>query len=391
MPIVDMSDMLNHAYRNQYAIGAFDVVSIDFIEGIMGAAEESRAPVILSLAESHFEHYDFELLIAAVERAAQRASVPTAIHLDHGASFEMARRAINLGCNGVMVDATSGGFDANVSLTRQIVEMARGCGITVEGELGYVPGVEGEDAERHPGEILYTTPEEAESYLNATGVDCLAVSIGTVHGRFQGEAQLDYECLDAINNRLGIPLVIHGGTGLTDEQFKRLIQRGVAKINYYTALADAAANSVRLNIEKNPRAGYTGQARDIRNAVKTEALRCIEIWGSAQRADELLKHCRPWQPVDHVIVYNVEGVSEVEVDAMMNEGKRVLSAIPGVREVVCGGAVQETAQYRFTWLVRFAHQVVIDSYRDHPDHIAFADNHFRPVAGNRITIDFVRR
>jgi fructose-bisphosphate aldolase class II len=391
MPIVDMSDMLTHAYRNQYAIGALDVVSIDFIEGVVAAAEHCQAPIILSLAESHFEHYDFELLLAAVEKAAERTSVPVAIHLDHGASFEMAARAINLGCNGVMVDATAGGFEENLSLTRRIAEMAHACGVTVEGELGYVPGVEGEDAERHPGEILYTTPEEAAEYVQATQVDCLAVSIGTVHGRFQGEAQLDFDRLDAINRQLGLPLVIHGGTGLTDAQFRQLIARGVAKINYYTALADAAASSVRTNIQERPRAGYTTQVKDIRQAVRQEAERCIELWGGTNRAEELLKTCRLWQPVEHVIVYNVQGINKAEVKQMMAEGKRVLSTIPGVREVVCGSALQVEASYRYAWLIRFAHPTVIDSYRNHPDHQAFADKLFRPVAGNRLSIDFERQ
>jgi fructose-bisphosphate aldolase class II len=391
MPIVDMSDMLSHAYRNRYAIGAFDVVSIDFIEGVVAAAEHCRAPIILSLAESHFEHYDFELLLAAVEKAAQRTTVPVAIHLDHGATVDMARRAINLGCNGVMVDATAGGFEENLALTRRIAEMAHACGVTVEGELGYVPGVEGEDAERHPGEIRYTTPEEATEYVRATQVDCLAVSIGTVHGRFQGEAQLDFARLEAINNSLGIPLVIHGGTGLTDAQFRQLIERGVAKINYYTALADAAAATVRARVQNNPSAGYTSQVKDIRQAVSKEAVRCIELWGSSGRAEDLLKACRPWQSVEHVIFYNVEGISEIGVEEMMAEGKRVLGAIPGVREVVCGSAVQTEASYRYAWLVRFTHPAVIDSYRNHPDHRAFADNRFRPVAGNRISIDFARK
>ncbi len=316
--------------------------------------------------------------------------MPVAIHLDHGATFDMARRAINLGCNGVMVDATAGGFEENLTLTRRITAMAQACGVTVEGELGYVPGVEGEDAERHPGEILYTTPEEAAEYVRATQVDCLAVSIGTVHGRFQGEAQLDFERLDAINTRLGIPLVIHGGTGLTDAQFRQLIERGVAKINYYTALADAAAATVRARVQENPRAGYTSQVKDIRQAVSKEVIRCIELWGGAGRAEDLLQSCRPWQPVEHVIVYNVEGVSEAEVEDMMAEGKRVLGAIPGVREVVCGSAIQTEASYRYAWLVRFVHPAVIDSYRNHPDHRAFADNRFRPIAGNRISIDFAR-
>jgi fructose-bisphosphate aldolase class II len=290
-----------------------------------------------------------------------------------------------------MVDATAGGFEQNLSLTRKIAEMAHACGVTVEGELGYVPGVEGEDAERHPGEILYTTPEEAAEYVRATGVDCLAVSIGTVHGRFQGEAQLDFERLAAIDRNLGIPLVIHGGTGLTDAQFGQLIERGVCKINYYTALADAAAASVRARVADDPRGGYTSQVKGIRQAVRQEAERCIKLWGGADRAEELLESCRPWQPVEHVIVYNVEGVTETEVERMMAEGKRILGAIPGVREVVCGSAIKAEASYRYAWLIRFAHPAVIDSYRDHPDHQSFADNLFRPIAGNRVSIDFARK
>jgi fructose-bisphosphate aldolase class II len=391
MPIVDMSDMLNHAYRNHYAIAAFDVVSLDFLEAVIGAGEACRAPIILSLAESHFSHYDFELLMAAVEKAAQRTAIPVAIHLDHGASLEMAGRAINLGCNGVMVDATSGGFEENLTLTRRIVEMAHACGVTVEGELGYVPGVEGEDAERHPGEIRYTTPEEATEYVQATQVDCLAVSIGTVHGRFQGEAQLDFERLEAINKTLGIPLVIHGGTGLTDAQFGKLIARGVCKINYYTALSDAAAAAVRSSVVDDPKGGYTRQVKGIRQAIKSEAERCIELWGSARRADQLLNTCHPWKSVEHVIVYNVEGISEDQVMAMMVEGKQVLSEIPGVREVIAGSAVKTDADYQYLWLVRFAHSAVIESYRKHPAHVAFADTHFRPVARKRITIDFARQ
>ena len=146
MPLVDMRDMLNHAYRNGYAIGGFDLVSLDFLEAIVGAAEQCRSPAILSLAQTHFEHYDFELAMAAVEKAAHRATAPLAIHLDHGGSYESAVQAINLGCNGVMVDVSHQPFPSNVAQTQRVVEMARGCGVAVEGELGYVSGVEGEDA-----------------------------------------------------------------------------------------------------------------------------------------------------------------------------------------------------------------------------------------------------
>lgn len=245
MPLVDMKDMLDHAYRNGYAVGAFDLVSLDFLEAILMAAERACSPVILSLAESHFEYYDFELALAATDAGARRAGVPVAIHLDHGASYESAVLGINLGCNGVMVDASHEAFATNAALTRRVSDMAHACGVCVEGELGYVAGVEGEDAAKHPGEVVYTLVDEACAYVERTRVDCLAVSIGTVHGRLRGRPKLDFEQLMRINDAVKLPLVIHGGTGLSDEQFHRLIAHGVTKINYYTALSDAAAEKRR--------------------------------------------------------------------------------------------------------------------------------------------------
>lgn len=390
MALVNMRDMLYHAYHNDYAVGAFDLVSLEFLEGIMDAAERCRAPVILSLAESHFDYFDFELIMPAVEAAARRASVPVAIHLDHGESLDSAVQGINLGCNGIMVDSSHHTLAENIRVTRNIVEMAHACGIPVEGELGYVPGVEGEDAERHPGEIAYTTVEEAKSYVEQTGVDFLAVSIGTVHGRMKGEPNLDYHRLKQINETLKIPLVIHGGTGLNDDQFKRLIACGVTKINYYTALADAAGVHMRDNARIDHRGGYTSLMRGVNAAISVEVERCIRLWESSDRAEELLAECAAWAPVEHVIIYNVTGITEHDVNALMAEGRRVLSAIPGVREVTTGRAVKEDAEYRYTWLIHFCHPAVIDSYRDHPAHVAFADQYFRPVAGNRVSIDYKR-
>jgi fructose-bisphosphate aldolase class II len=385
MALVNMRDMLNHAHRHGYAVGAFDLVSLDFLEAIVKAAETCRAPVILSLAESHFEYFDFELAMAATEIAARRTSVPVAIHLDHGASLQSAIRAIALGCNGVMVDASTRPLAENAEATQAVVAMAHGCGVPVEGELGYVAGVEGEDAERHPGEGIYTSPAEAAEYCSATGVDFLAVSIGTVHGRMRGEPQLDFDRLQAINDALGIPLVIHGGTGLSDSQFRQLIERGIAKINYYTALSDAAAEQIRANVTAAQRSGYTSLVRGIQEPMRAEMERCIHLWGSANRADEVLEACAPWRPVDHLIIYNArEGE---DVGAMMEQGRRVLSAIPGVRHVFTGEAAAGAA-YRYCWNVRFCHPAVIDSYRDHPDHVRFADERFRPIASERISIDF---
>ncbi|PVV17074.1 MAG: fructose-bisphosphate aldolase [gamma proteobacterium symbiont of Ctena orbiculata] len=388
MPLVNMQEMLHHAYGNGYAVGAFDLVNLDFLEGILDAAERCASPVILSLAESHFKYFDFELLLSAVEKAARNASVPVAIHLDHGESLQSAMNAINHGCNGVMVDASHRSLDDNIRTTRSVVEMAHGCGVPVEGELGYVPGVEGEDAERHPGKVSYTTTDQAIHFVETTGIDFLAVSIGTVHGRMRGEAKLDFQRLRDINQALGLPLVIHGGTGLSEDQYRQLITNGVVKINYYTALADAAGAAIRKNVEATENNAFTQLTRGVKAAVSEEAERCIRLWGSAGRATEVLTQCTPWLPVEHLIVYNVNGLDDEGVTEMMAKGRDVLSKIPGVREVATGSAVKTDAAYRYTWLVQFCHPAVIDSYRDHADHVAFADQLFRPVAGERISIDY---
>ena len=388
MPLVNMKEMLQHAYENGYAVGAFDLINLDFLEGILDAAEHCSAPLILSLAESHFDYFDFELLMPAVETAARNSSVPVAIHLDHGESLQSAVNAVNYGCNGIMVDASQAPLSDNIQTTRSVVRTAHGCGVPVEGELGYVPGVEGEDAERHPGEVAYTTVNEARIFVEETGVDFLAVSIGTVHGRMKGEPKLDFERLRQINETLRVPLVIHGGTGLADDQFRQLIANGVAKINYYTALSDAAGAAIRKNAESTEHDAYTSLTRGVQAAVSRETERCMRLWGSAGRAAEVLAQCSPWLPVEHLIIYNVKGLDEDGVTDMMARGRSILSKIPGVREVATGRAIKQDAAYRYTWLVQFCHPAVIDSYRDHPDHVAFADQLFRPVAGERISIDY---
>jgi fructose-bisphosphate aldolase class II len=204
----------------------------------------------------------------------------------------------------------------------------------------------------------------------------------------RGEPRLDFDRLAAINAEIGIPLVIHGGTGLGDDQFRRLIANGVAKINYYTALADAAGVAIRLNAAEPDRNSYTDLTKGVQPAIQAEVERCIALWGGANRADALLEACRPWQEVEHLVIYNSGADDPAQTTAMMAEGRRVLAAIPGVRQVITGTSVREDDRYRHCWLVRFASPAVIDAYRDHPDHQAFANDHFRPVAADRLTIDY---
>ncbi len=388
MALVNMRDMLYHAYENCYAVGAFDLVSLDFLEAVIGSAERCRAPVILSIAEPHFAHYDFELMMPAVEAAAKRASVPVAIQLDHGSNLDSTIKAINLGCNGVMLDASNMDFPDNINTTKAVVDMAHACGVPVVGELGYVGGVEGEGAEQHPGETELTIPSQAKAYVERTGVDFLAVSIGTVQGRMKGRAKLDFSRLKQINQIVDIPLVIHGGSGLNEDQFRRLTSLGVSKINYFTGLSDVAAKTLCERVKSNRTGSFSDLKQGVKEAIGEDVERCLRLWGSAGRAAEVLKQCQPWRPVEHVIIYNVERMTDEQAQAMMAEGRRMLSGIPGVREIFTGQAVKEGSQYKFCWLVRFTDKAVIDSYRIHPDYAVFADNLFLPFVAERISVDF---
>jgi fructose-bisphosphate aldolase, class II len=388
MPLVNMRDMLYHAYENNYAVGAFDLVSLDFLEAVIDAAESCRSAVILSIAEPHFAHYDFELLLPAVEAAAKRASIPVAIQLDHGSSFESLVKAINLGCNGVMFDASNQSLTDNIEQTLAMVEMAHRCGVAVVGELGYVAGIEGQGAEQHPGETAFTIPSEAKAYVERTSVDFLAVSIGTVQGRMDGRAKLDYTRLKQLNQAVNIPLVIHGGSGLNEDQFHKLTLNGVAKIDYYTALSDTAAKAMRSGCKGNPNGSFTDLKKDVKEAICTEVQRCLRQWGSAGRAAEVLEQCTPWLTAEHLIVHNVNADSTEVINRVMDEGKQLLSNIPGVRTVFTGEAIQEKSKYRFCWMVQFTHQDALDNFREHHAFRNFLKMNLTPNVTDFMNIDY---
>lgn len=388
MALVNMRDMIYHAYQHNYAVGAFDLVSLDFLEAVIGAAESCRASIILSIAEPHFEHYDYELLLPAVEAAAQRASVPVAIQLDHGSSMASAINAINRGCNGVMLDASRQELPDNINTTRIVVEMAHQCGVPVTGEVGYVAGDEGEGALLHPGEAAFTVPAEAKAYVERTGVDFLAVSIGTVQGRMKGRAKLDFQRLKLINQGVDVPLVIHGGSGLNEEQFRKLPSMGVAKINYYTALSDIAAEAMRKQSKENPGGSFIELKRDVKEAVGEEVQRCLRLWGCAGRAAEVLTQCRPWAPVEHLIIHGANGLTDQEVRDLIDEGKRLLTAIPGVRSVYTGKSIDESGAYRFCWQLRLTDRGVLDGHSDYREFARFLKDRFQSRINDAVTVDY---
>ncbi len=388
MALVDMRDMLHHAYENSYAVGAFDLVSLDFLEAVIGAAERCRAPVILSIAEPHFAYYDFQLMLPAVEAAARRAAVPVAIQLDHGSGVESAIEAIRLGCNGVMLDASNMSLPDNIKATRAVVEMAHSCGIPVVGEVGYVAGEEGEGAKQHPGASSLTQPAEAKAYVERTGVDFLAVSIGTVQGRMKGRAKLDFQRLKQIRKAVHVPLVIHGGTGLNEDQFRRLTAMGIAKINYFTALSDVAAETMRQRMKSDKQGGFTDLKRGVKEAIGEEVERCLRLWGTAGRAAEVLTQCKPMVPVEQVMAYNIDDVDGERASTLMRRAQEIISTIPGVRDVFVGEALKEGTGYRLYWSVRCVTEVAARSFQEHPDYLAFLRSYFYPYVSDSFSMGY---
>lgn len=388
MPIVNMNDMLHHAYLNGYAVGSFDLINLNYLKGIILAAERTRSPVILSLSEPNFKHSDIELLMPAIEASARKASIPVAIHLDLSTSLESAIHAINLGCNGIMVNASYHSKQENFDIAADVVEMAHGCGVSVEGKLNALPFAKAEHTNNYLMENTYNTSEDIREYLKKTGIDLLDVSFEIMHDNPEKEPGLDFHRLQQINEALGIPLVIQGGIELTNDQYSQLFANGVAKINVSTSLSDFSSTQINKDSKNDILDEYDNLAENIVSIVASQSEHYMQQLKSVKQAEKVLAQCHPWTPVEHLIIYNVQGLNKDEIKWMISEGHRVLSTIPGVREVFAGEAVNENAGYRYTWLVRFCHPSVIDSYRVHHAHTAFADKLFRPVAGERISIDF---
>ena len=377
MPLVNTQHLLQHAYQHGYAVCAFDVVGLESLQAVMAGAEATSAPVIVSVAESHDQQFNPELLLPAVVAAARLSLVPVAIHLDRGRTLQSAIDAVRLGCNGVMVDYSHLGLTQNIASTREVVAMAQSTGIATEGALGRPANVDGQGPK-------VTEPDEAKRYCDETDVDALMVSIGTIVGGTAGAVKPDLDRLAQINRAVGRPLVMDDATARTDGEFQSLIDCGVAKINCSTTLDTAVVQAV----QGGGATRFSDIQQVMRSVIQRQVERCCTIWGGAGRAEAALVACMLWREVEHLIIFNTAGLDEAESVAMIEQGRATLAAIPGVRRVVTGTAVKEGVGYRYSWLVRFASERVIETYRDHPAHLAYADHHFRPVAGERVSIDY---
>lgn len=249
MAFVTSEQMMALADRDGYAIGAFNVENMEMVMAVVKAAEELRAPVILQTTPSTIKYAGLPMYYANVRAAAERASVPIALHLDHGSSFELAMQALRTGYTSIMIDGSKEAFEDNIAVTKRVADACRPSGIPVEAELGKVGGKEDDLECNDPG---YTEPDDAVRFVEETGISSLAVAIGTAHGIYKGEPKLDVERLSQIRKKVSIPLVLHGASGVPDEAVRECIRRGISKVNFATELRIAYSNGIKDYLKENP-------------------------------------------------------------------------------------------------------------------------------------------
>ena len=277
--LVNLNDVLAKAQEGKYAVGLFNTIDSDMLEAAIGAAEELRAPIIVGTAEVLLPFGELKLIAPSVIAAAKRATVPVVVHYDHGLTFERTMEALKLGFTSVMFDASTKDPAVNLAETREVVRIAHAFGATVEGEIGHVGEASNGD---ESAEDMYTTPQEAEDFIKATGVDALAIAIGSAHGVYKSKPKLNIERLKEIRARVNTPLVMHGGSGLSDDDFRNSIREGIAKMNIFTDMCLAGNEAMKEGLEKS--LNYL-EMRNLRvEKIKAAVKAKMELFGCAGKA-----------------------------------------------------------------------------------------------------------
>ena len=277
--LVNLNEVLKKAQKEKYAVGLFNTTDTDMLQAVIEAAEESNSPVILGTAEVLLPYGELKLIAPSVIAAAKRASVPVVVHYDHGLTFERCLEALQLGFSSVMFDGSAKAYGQNIEETKEIVKIAHAFGASVEGEIGHV----GEAAQGDESlENMYTTVAEAKEYLENTGVDALAVAIGSAHGVYKKKPKLNIERLKEIADAVSVPLVLHGGSGLSDDDFKNTIREGIAKVNIFTDLCLAGERAMKDGADK--KLGYL-ETRNLKVEYIKEAVKHkMSLFGSVNKA-----------------------------------------------------------------------------------------------------------
>lgn len=279
--LVNMRDLLQNAQKGNYAVGSFSVANMEMVLGVLKAAEELSAPVILQIAEVRLKQSPLELIGPLMVAAAKNAKTPVAVHFDHGKTKEKINQALELGFTSVMFDGSHLPLEENISQTLDIIKSAREYGASVEAEIGCVGG--SEDGSEDIA-INCTKPEDAVRFAEETGVDALAIAIGNAHGNYKSTPKLRFDILEECARLVSAPLVLHGGTGISPEDFVKCSKTGIKKINIATATFDSVENSVRTCYNENKIKGYYDlQAAEVAGAYEN-AKRHILIFGTDNKA-----------------------------------------------------------------------------------------------------------
>lgn len=277
-------DIMQKAHEGNYAVGAFNINNMEIVQAIVEAADELRSPVIIQVSEGAIKYAGIEYLAAMAKIAAEKASVPVALHLDHGTTFDTIIKCIRHGWTSVMFDGSHHPLDENIAHTKEIVKIAHAAGISVEAELGRLGGIE-DNISVDEKDARLTSPDEAVRFVEETGVDYLAIAIGTAHGKYKGEPKLDFDRLTEIKELVNIPLVLHGASGVPEESIKKATRLGINKINIDTDIRLAFTEGIRSVIvgkpeEYDPRK-LCGPAKALmKEVVKNK----IEMFGCAGKA-----------------------------------------------------------------------------------------------------------
>jgi fructose-bisphosphate aldolase class II len=252
MPLVSMNEFLPKAKANKFAVGQFNMNNLEFAQAITEAAMELNSPFIFGVSEGALKYMGIEFTVAIAEAAAKKSGLPIALHLDHGSSFEVAMKCIRAGFSSVMFDGSHHSYEDNVRLTKEVVKAAHAMGVSVEGELGTIGGVE-DDISVDEENANLAKPEEAIRFYEETGVDCLAIAVGTAHGMYSGEPNIRYDIIEKVASAIPVPVVLHGGSGVPDEMIRKSIQAGVGKINVNTENQVACTQTIREVLAQDPK------------------------------------------------------------------------------------------------------------------------------------------
>lgn len=284
MSLTTSAEILARAEKGGYAVGAFNCNNMEIIQAIIDAAEAENSPVIIQASQGAIKYAGIGYIVALIREAALNSRVPVAMHLDHGTDFRQVLLCIRNGFTSVMIDGSHYPIQENIAITSKVVEIAHAVGVSVEGELGRIRGTE-DNVQVLERDAFFTDPEDAGVFVRETGVDALAPSIGTAHGRYQGKPELDFDRLAEIKKITGVPLVLHGSSGVPDDDIRHAIALGVRKVNIDTDIREAFVNGIRHVLAENPDQidprKILGPAREMACSVIREKIR---LFGSAGKA-----------------------------------------------------------------------------------------------------------